>query len=35
MILILLDLENKRVEEVALFKTNLETKDNEIKYVKE
>jgi len=30
-----IDLENKRAEEAALFKTNLETKDNEIKYVKE
>ena len=30
-----IDLENKRAEEASLFKTNLETKDNEIKYVKE
>ena len=29
------ELENKRAEEASLFKTDLETKDNEIKHVKE
>ena len=30
-----IELENKRSEEASLFKTDLETKDNEIKHVKE
>ena len=30
-----IELENKRAEEASLFKTDLETKDNEIKHVKE